>query len=97
MSAGEFTGAGRPFGATVQGEVNDTKIKFRKTYDGTGDVRHSVDYEGDYKSTGRELSGIWELTAMRSLRGGFSAVAIGPQEILKAGKRVSFCPTEPSK
>ena len=76
--------------ANVEGSVNETNIKFRKTYDGTGGARHSVEYEGEFKSTGREIVGVWEIGP--TMRGGFSAVAIDPKNVSGTVPRRSYCP-----
>jgi hypothetical protein len=62
-----FGEAGVPYlYATINGTVTpDGQLRFTKTYDGTGRVSHSVEYEGiiDY-STGT-LSGTWHIGATR--------------------------------
>lgn len=44
----------------VEGEVRNGRIRFVKTYDGTGGVTHSVAYEGQIVS-GRRIVGTWQV------------------------------------
>lgn len=45
--------------ATLSGNVTGDRLKFRKVYDGTAGVRHSVDYDG--KLEGTRVSGRWRI------------------------------------
>jgi hypothetical protein len=57
--------AARNLYATVVCQVDITKLParliFKKTYDGTGRVSHSVDYSGDISPDGRSVKGIWRI------------------------------------
>lgn len=45
--------------ANIVGTVTGGIVRFKKTYDGTGGVSHSVDYVGLMTSDGRSVAGTW--------------------------------------
>lgn len=47
--------------AYVSGSINGAGISFVKTYDGTGGVNHSVQYDGTIAQDGLSMSGTWRL------------------------------------
>lgn len=48
--------------ADISGRVGkDNTVTFRKTYDGTGGVSHSVDYKGRYDPNRQRIGGTWTL------------------------------------
>lgn len=47
--------------ATYKGSVSGRHIKFRKTYDGTAGVNHSVDYSGQLSAAGSDAAGQWTI------------------------------------
>lgn len=45
----------------IKGEQNGSNIYFEKTYDGSGGVSHSVQYQGMLSGDGRHISGTYYL------------------------------------
>ena len=46
--------------ADIIGTISsDGNVKFVKTYDGTGDVSHSVNYEGKMNFNNKSITGVW--------------------------------------
>ena len=50
--------------AVVRGTRDGAAVDFTKTYDGTSDAAHSVDYVGRLTDDGRTITGVWSLGAM---------------------------------
>jgi hypothetical protein len=61
--------------ANLRGNVSGNRIAFTKTYDGTGGVSHSVQYQGTISPDGRSMSGNWSIG---DFGGTFSATATSP-------------------
>jgi len=47
--------------ANIFGEVVGNRVTFTKNYDGTGNVRHSVNYTGALDASGRKIDGVWSI------------------------------------
>lgn len=45
--------------ANVDGEIEEESVRFTKTYDGTGGVSHSVEYQGLLDRDGASVHGRW--------------------------------------
>ena len=50
--------------AVVRGTRDGAAVDFTKTYDGTSDAAHSVDYVGRLSEDGKTITGVWSLGAM---------------------------------
>ena len=50
--------------ASVRGNRDGAAVDFTKTYDGTSDAAHSVDYVGRLSGDGKSITGVWSLGAM---------------------------------
>ena len=50
--------------AVVRGTRDGAAVDFTKTYDGTSDAAHSVDYVGRLSGDGKTITGVWSLGAM---------------------------------
>jgi hypothetical protein len=48
--------------ASVDGGVSGRAVHFAKTYDGTGDWRHTVNYAGTLSADVSEIEGTWSIT-----------------------------------
>ena len=51
--------------AHVSGEFDGRVLRFRKTYDGTGGQRHSVQYQGRVDPQTRRINGEWDINGLR--------------------------------
>ena len=47
--------------ANIRGEIVDNRLRFIKTYDGTGGQTHSVAYSGMFNETWTTLVGTWRI------------------------------------
>jgi hypothetical protein len=57
--------------AGIVGVLQGSSLQFTKTYDGTGGVRHSVEYSGSVSADATSMSGTWRV---RDFSGRFEAV-----------------------
>ena len=58
--------------ANFVGIVDGRRLRFIKTYDGTGGESHSVYYEGDLNESATAVSGVWVIDG--GWRGGFKVM-----------------------
>lgn len=56
------TGGSTELYANVTGGVNASEVWWKKTYDGTNGVSHSVFYHGTLGAGGKTMSGTWSLS-----------------------------------
>ena len=54
--------------ATLLGRREGLMLRFVKTYDGTADHKHSIDYEGAVSDDFTEVEGIWRISSSWSGR-----------------------------
>jgi hypothetical protein len=54
--------------ATVDGALEGYAISFLKFYDGSGGMRHSVNYDGTLRADGNEIDGTWNIAGSWSGR-----------------------------
>jgi hypothetical protein len=47
--------------ANIRGEIIDNRLRFTKTYDGTGGQTHSIAYSGMFNETWTTLVGTWRI------------------------------------
>lgn len=47
--------------AKLKGEINNNEVVFKKTYDGTAGVSHSVEYRGQFNAEKNQISGRWQI------------------------------------
>lgn len=47
--------------ANIRGEIVENRLRFTKTYDGTGGQTHSVAYSGTFNETWTTLVGTWRI------------------------------------
>lgn len=47
--------------ANLSGTIRNGRIRFTKTYDGTGGQTHAVTYEGRFESDGHRIVGTWSI------------------------------------
>jgi WD40 repeat protein len=64
--------------ADLAGTISGTSVSIKKTYNGTGGVNHSVQYQGTIGPDGRSMSGNWTIvTTSGTTTGPFSVTATG--------------------
>jgi WD40 repeat protein len=65
-------------GANLVGTISASNVSIKKTYNGTGGVNHSVQYQGTISPDGRSMSGNWTIvTTSGTTTGPFSVTATG--------------------